>query len=39
MWKASDAEKAQWDGYTRLLEEKALARAKRPQGGGEKPPT
>jgi hypothetical protein len=29
MWRASDDEKAQWDGMTRLIEEKALARAKR----------
>jgi hypothetical protein len=28
MWRASDEEKAQWAGYTRLLEAKALARAK-----------
>jgi hypothetical protein len=29
MWRATDDEKAQWDGMTRLIEEKALARAKR----------
>jgi len=29
LWKASDEEKEQWDGYTKLLEAKALARAKR----------
>jgi hypothetical protein len=30
MWKATENEKAEWDGYTKLLEAKALARAKRP---------
>jgi hypothetical protein len=30
MWKASPEEKAQWETYTSLLEEKALVRAKRP---------
>ena len=28
LWKATDEEKKVWDGYTRLLEEKALVRAK-----------
>jgi hypothetical protein len=29
MWKATDAEKAQWDGYTVQLEKKALEHAKK----------
>jgi hypothetical protein len=29
MWKATEEEKAEWDGYTKLLEAKALARARR----------
>jgi hypothetical protein len=29
MWRASEGEKTEWDGMTRLIEEKALARAKR----------
>ena len=33
LWRASDEEKRTWETYTRLLEEKALVRAKR--GGGE----
>ncbi len=32
MWKASAAEKAEWDGYTKLLEAKALTRAKKDRG-------
>ena len=28
LWRATDEEKAQWEGYTRLLEAKALTRAK-----------
>jgi len=31
IWKASREEKAEWDGYTKLLEAKALARSKRPE--------
>jgi len=29
LWRATDEEKAEWEGYTRLLEAKALSRAKR----------
>jgi hypothetical protein len=29
LWKASDEERAQWEAYTRLIEAKALARAKK----------
>jgi hypothetical protein len=29
LWRATDDEKAEWEGYTRLLEAKALSRAKR----------
>ena len=32
MWKASDEERAQWQGYTRVLERKAIAHAR--AGGG-----
>src|SRR5262249_41149482 len=28
MWKPNDAERSQWEGYTRQLEQKALARAR-----------
>jgi hypothetical protein len=28
IWKATDEERAQWDGYTQLLEAKALTRAR-----------
>ena len=28
MWKATDTERSEWQGYTRVLEKKALARAR-----------
>ncbi len=33
LWQASEEEKAQWEGMTRLIEAKALARAKKKAGG------
>jgi hypothetical protein len=33
LWKATDEEKAQWDGYTKLLEAKALTRARKEKAG------
>jgi len=32
LWKATDAEREQWDGYTKLLEDKALVRARKQSG-------
>jgi hypothetical protein len=37
MWKASDQEKAEWAGYTALLEAKALVRSRRSGERGSKP--